>query len=257
MRLLFPASPGGPGEELTETELQELYRHPLPRSGAVWLRSNFVTSLDGSIQGLDGRSGSINTASDQHVFALHRAHADVILVGAQTVRAEGYRAVDLAPWQRDLRARVGLSAFPLLAVLTRSLDLDPRISRNGDLDVGPVAVLTTAGKSESELAPFAGAGVEVMQVPRGDSGVDLRAALAQLADAGHRRVLCEGGSRLHRDLLAADLVDEMSLTLAPVVVGGEGRRTTVGAPLPSASAFRLGSALYADDDSLFLNYLRR
>ena len=243
------------GGDLTEAELRKLYRHPVPRPGRVWLRSNFVTSLDGSIQGPDGRSGSINTTSDQHLFALHRAHADAILVGAQTVRAEGYRAVDLAPWQRELRAQEGLSDFPVLAVVTRSLDLDPAIAASGDLAVGAVLVLTTAGKTRVELGPLEAAGIQVVQLP-GATGVDLSAVTVHLARSGLQRVLCEGGSRLHRDLLAANLLDELSLTLAPVVVGGAGSRITAGDPLPAAAAFELTSALYADDGTLFVNYRR-
>jgi riboflavin biosynthesis pyrimidine reductase len=254
MRLLYQASDPAAGGELTEHQLSELYRHPLPGGRPVWLRSNFVTSLDGSIQGPDGRSGTLNTRSDQHVFALHRAHADAILVGAQTVRSEGYRAVDLAPWQRELRAAEGLSDFPLLAVVTRSLDLDPEIARHGSSPVGRVLVLTTRGKTAAELAPLSEAGIEVVQL--GDVDVDLSAGTARLAEAGCRRLLCEGGSRLHRDLLAADLLDEMSLTLAPVAVGGAGRRTTVGDPLPDVPAFHLTSALYAADNTLFVNYRR-
>ena len=71
-----------------------------PREAGAWLRTNFVATLDGSVQGPDGRSGSINTASDHHVFALHRALADAVVVAGGTARNEGYRAVDLAPWQQ-------------------------------------------------------------------------------------------------------------------------------------------------------------
>ncbi len=240
--------------ELDEAGLSDLYRHPAVEGRRAWVRSNFVSSLDGSIQGADGHSGSINTESDHHVFALHRAHADAILVGAQTVRSEGYRAVDLDPWQRRLRTVEGLSDFPLLAVVTRSLDLDPGIAANGALPVGDVMILTTDGKTAEQLEPFTTAGIDVVQL--GSGGVDLGAAVRHLAAADYPRILCEGGARLHHDLLAADLLDEMSLTMAPVVVGGEGHRTTVGGPLPDQPAFRLGSALYAEDGALFLNYLR-
>lgn len=255
MRLLFSAEQPDLPTQLDEEGLTSLYRHPLPRDRAVWLRSNFVTSLDGSIQGPDGRSGSINTPSDQQVFALHRAHTDVVLVGAETVRTEGYRAVDLAPWQRALREREGLSPYPLLAIITRSLSLSPEIAGRDDLEVGPVLVLTTAGKTAAELKPLTDAGIEVVQLP-GSGGVDLSAVVAHLAEIRRPRVLCEGGSRLHRDLVAADLLDEMSLTLAPVMVGGDGRRTTVGDPLTDSPGFDLGSALYADDGTLLLRYVR-
>ena len=254
MRLLFSVSVEPLGS-MSAAQLSEHYRHRLPTGRSTWLRTNFVTSLDGSIQGPDGRSGSINTVSDQHVFALHRAHTDAVVVGAETARAEGYRAVDLAPWQRELRRQEGLADFPVLAVVSRSLELDPAIASNGALEVGPVLVLTTQGKTPAQLAPWVHAGVQVLQLP-GEQGVDLSAAVDALADLGHRRLLCEGGSRLHRDLLAEDLVDEMSLTLAPVAVGGEGRRTTVGDVLADPPAFHLGAALLADDGALFLSYVR-
>ena len=80
------------------------------RRPAAGCGRNFVTSLDGSVQGPDGRSGSINTASDHHVFALHRALADAVVVGAGTARTEGYRAVDLAPWQQAIRQAGGSGA---------------------------------------------------------------------------------------------------------------------------------------------------
>jgi riboflavin biosynthesis pyrimidine reductase len=254
MRLLYLSSERSASGDIDEAELNQLYRHPLPQRRGVWLRSNFVTSLDGSIQGPDGRAGSINTVSDHHVFALHRAHADAILVGAQTARAEGYRAVDLAPWQRELRAAEGLTDFPVLVVVTRSLNLDPSIGSNGPLEVGGVTVITTQGKTRSQLEPFVAAGVEVLQL-EGDT-VDLRAVLRHLSATGCPRVLCEGGSRLHRDLLADDLLDEMSLTLSPVMVGGEGHRTTMGDPLVDSPAFELRWALHADDGALFVNYTR-
>ena len=111
MRLLHHAD-GRPAGALTRDDLVDLYRWPRPARRSRTVRSNFVATLDGSVQGLDGRSGSINTESDHEVFALHRGLADVILVGAGTVRDEGYRAVDLEPWQRSLRAAEGLAPYP-------------------------------------------------------------------------------------------------------------------------------------------------
>ena len=208
-----------------------------------------MASLDGSISGPDGRSGSINTPSDQQVFALHRALADVILVGAQTVRAEGYRAVDLADWQREVREREGLADFPTLAIVTGSLDLDPSLA-TPEHPHGPVVIIT-GGHGDTDFAPFTAVGIKIIQT--GDV-VDLAESVRLLAADGLPRVLCEGGPRLHRDLLAADLVDELSLTLSPTVVGGDGRRSTSGSALPHQLGFVLQHTLWADDETLFLSY---
>jgi riboflavin biosynthesis pyrimidine reductase len=242
---------GGDFQTLGETDLVELYRHPAPE-GRGWVRSNFVMSLDGSVQGPDGRSGSINTESDHHLFALQRALADAILVGANTVRFEGYRAVDLEPWQLQIREQEGLAPYPMLVIISASADLDPLIAAPAEGVGGAVMIITTAGKSADDLVPLRDAGITVLEAE--GSALDLAHIVDQLAGTGFQRLLCEGGPRLHNDLLAAGMLDEVCLTLAPVVVGGQGLRSTSGAALPLPSAFRLHHALYAEDGALFTDY---
>ncbi len=253
MRLLFDRG-GGEPRALADADLVELYRHPV-REDRPWLRSNFVSSLDGSVQGPDGRSGSINTPSDQAVFALHRALSDAIVVGASTVRDEGYRAVALAPWQSELRLAEGLAPFPTLVIISKTARLDPTVAATDPGAGGSVIVVTTSGKTAEELEPLREAGIEVVDTHTPD--VDLVSVLDNLAGRGLPRLLCEGGPRLHRDLLAAGLVDEMSLTLAPVVVGGAGLRSTSGAGFGKSLDFRLEFALLGDDGALFTSYRRR
>ncbi len=245
---------GGERGEVGDAELIELYRHPAPEAGA-WLRTNFVSSLDGSVQGPDGRSGSINTPSDQHVFALHRALADAVIVAGGTARSEGYRAVDLHPWQQAIRQAEGLAPLPTLVVVTRTGNVDPSIAAPPSGAGGPVMVVTTEGKPDRELAPLRSAGIEVWEL--GVSDVDLARLVDDLAGRGLPRLLCEGGPQLHRDLLAAGLVDELSLTLAPVVVGGAGLRSTTGDGFGAALNFDLQFALLGDDGALFTSYRRR
>jgi riboflavin biosynthesis pyrimidine reductase len=234
-------------------ELVELYRHPAPEAGA-WLRTNFVVSLDGSIQGPDGRSGSLNTVSDQHIFAIHRALADAVVVAAGTARNEGYRAVDLAPWQQAIRQAEGLAPLPTLVVVSGSANLDPRIAEPANGTGGPVIVATTEGKPAGALDPLRSAGIEVLEL--GTGTVDLPRLVDELAGRGLPRLLCEGGPQLHRDLLAAELVDELSLTLAPIAVGGTGARSTRGDPLPAPVSFELQFSLLDDDGALFTSYRR-
>jgi riboflavin biosynthesis pyrimidine reductase len=254
VQLIFSRSSATPGP-VSNDGLVGHYRHqPTTEPGRVRLRTNFVSTLDGSIVGADGRSGSINTPSDQHVFALHRALADVIMVGAGTVRAEGYRAIDLASWQRDIRAYEGLSPAPTLVIISGSGEIDPSVATAADGSRAPVMVIVTDAAT-GPLPALRAAGVEVVQMP--GEHVDLGAATALLAGRGLTRVLCEGGPRLHRDLLAAGLVDEVSLSLSPVMVGGVGLRSTSGAPLATVAGFSLEHVLHADDETLFTHYRRR
>ena len=236
-----------------DAELVELYRHPAPEAGA-WLRTNFVMSLDGSVQGPDGRSGSINSVSDHHIFAIHRALADAVVVGAGTARSEGYRAVDLAPWQQVIRQAEGLAPLPTLVVVSASAGIDPVVATPAAGAGGPVLVATTVGKPTGALASLRNAGIEVLELGKG--AVDLPRLVDELAGRGLPRLLCEGGPHLHRDLLAAGLVDELSLTLAPVVVGGGGARTTSGDPLPGPVDFELQFSLLGDDGAVFTSYRR-
>jgi riboflavin-specific deaminase-like protein len=254
VRMLFSARHPENHGDIGDAALSELYRHPLPETG-VWLRSNFITSLDGSVSGANGRSGGINSPSDSRLFALHRAHCDVVLVGAGTARVEGYRAVDLDPWQREIRRSEGLSDFPALVIVSRSLAIEPTVGRAHTSEYGPVAVLTHERASTERADDLARGGVEVLRI--GVADVDLTAAMDVLAGRNLRRVLCEGGPRLHRELLAADLVDSVSLSLAPVMVGGTGSRTTSGALLDPAPSFDLEMALWAEDQTVFTRYLRR
>jgi riboflavin biosynthesis pyrimidine reductase len=237
---------------LDRADLVGLYRWP-GHHDAVTLRSNFVSTLDGSVQGLDGRSGSINTESDHQIFALHRALADVILVGAGTVRSEHYRAVDLQAWQRSLRSSEGLTRYPTLLVITGSLQLDPNFA-DPPYEHGPVIVVTRPGHSSEATRPFVDAGSEVLVAP---GSIEPAWMLERLTERGLTRVLCEGGPRVHRDLLAAGLLDELSLTLAPSAVGGAGHRSSAGDPLPERADFDLRFVLLGDDQTVFTSYRRR
>jgi len=182
---------------LSGDDLSRLYSWPA--DGGV--RANFVSTLDGSAVGGDGRSGSINTEADGRVFHLQRELTDCVLVGAGTARAEGYRR----------------GAKPIVVV-----------SRRGQL---PESL--ASGEGEVILATCASSGCtdgDDVWV-EGDDDVDLLAVVARLRNAGMPRVLAEGGPHLFRDLLDAGTVDEFALTLAPRLVGGDHLRVVTGEPV--------------------------
>ena len=204
------------------------YAYPELEGSQAWVRANFISTLDGAATGDDGRSGSINTGADRDVFSLLRALADVILVGAGTARIEGYRRATIrAPW---LDQRTGRPDHPTMAVVSRSADIPPRLSQSR-ANSGDVLLFTCGRAGEEAIDLARGTLGEDNVIVEGDESVDLSAALDALATRGLRRILCEGGPHLMRDLTAAGRFDELCLTLAPTLVAGDHPRITAGAPV--------------------------
>ncbi len=216
-----------------------------------WVRGNMIATLDGAATGADGRSGSINGAADHRVFEALRGWADVILVGAGTVRAEGYRSPRTPGHLLAARRGRGQADHPSLAVVTGGGDLPDAVLTG---EPAPWVVTTTD-------AP--GLGTLRRRVPRGqvlvhEGAVDLAATVDALVDAGLPRILTEGGPTLLGALLAAGVVDELCLTWSPRVVAGPAPRPVV-APAwfePPVDA-RLGGLLHAGDVLLGRWLLRR
>ncbi|HET7329032.1 MAG TPA: dihydrofolate reductase family protein [Nocardioidaceae bacterium] len=242
MQSLLPAASAA----LTDDDLIRLYAYP---AAGTWVRSNFVGTVDGAVQGGDGRSGSISPQADQRLFALLRSLCDVVLVGAGTARAEGYQPVRTGEVDAALRHRLGLTALPAVAVVSGSLELAGALrSPEG----GPALVLTTAAalRARSDTVP-----THWQMIVAGEEEVDPAAAIEQLGVRGLRRIQCEGGPALLRDLLASDCCDDICSTIAPAAVGGAGYRMTRGAPLRPPVDLRLEHVLH-QDGTLFCRYTR-
>lgn len=212
----LPPEPGEPA-------LHDLYAHPAPRPGRTSaVRANMIATIDGSAQGPDGRSRSINGPADWRVFRVMRAVADVVLVGAGTARAEGYTPLPVPADLRAARADRGQAPDLELALVTASGTL-PEGLRGTDRP--PFVVTVAANPRLADLRTELGADRVLVA---GELDVELAAALDALADRGLTRVLAEGGPRLLTDLVRADLVDELCLTTSPLVVGGPGLRAVGG-----------------------------
>lgn len=229
----------GPEVDL-ETEL-------LP-PGADHLRTVMVSSVDGAAT-VDGRVGSLTSPADQRLLLTLRAVSDVVLVGAGTVRAEGYGPLRVADDVAARRTSRGQTPHPGLAVVTTSgrLDLDHPLFTQA---VTRPLVLTTERSATAAMAEVA----DVVTV--GTETLDLFGALARLRERGLRRIVCEGGARLNESLLGAGLVDELVLTTSPSLVGGDAARIVTGPGLRPPRRARLTQVL-TEDDHLFTRWSLR
>jgi len=228
-------SPGHDGVMDSEA-LALAYAYPPLSPGQIWLRANFISTLDGAAAGDDGRSGSISTGADRDVFRLLRALSDVILVGAGTARTDGYqRATVRDPW---LHLRQDRPPYPTMAVVSRSGDVPAGLSQPREHS-GEVLLITCKRAGDEAIDLARNALGEYQVIVAGDTSVDLPAALDFLAGRGLRRILCEGGPHLMRDLTASGRVDELCLTIAPTLIAGEHPRITAGATVTANFVPRL------------------
>lgn len=224
--------------------------YTLPDRATPRVRMNFITSLDGAVT-LDGSSGGLGDAADRAAMQAIRTLADVIVVGAGTVRAEGYGGVKVGEADASWRESCGWAPQPRLAIVSNRLELDPQHPVFAQAVTRPI-VVTHAAAPETERAALA----EVADVlVCGEDTVDVEATLDTLARLGLRQVLCEGGPGLFGALLEAGLVDELCLSLSPMLVGGDAGRIVRGAS-EAARRMRLVHAMPAGD-LVLLRYARR
>ncbi|RKN26262.1 pyrimidine reductase family protein [Micromonospora musae] len=236
--------PVPPAQALDDATLTALYG----RADRPHLRVNFVSSLDGAVS-VDGYSAGLSGEPDKRVFGLLRMLCDGLVVAAGTLRHEGYRALRLAEHRRAWRREHGLPEHPRLVVVSGSLKLDPAQAAFADAPVRPL-VLTHA-----EATPPPGL-TEVADLVRcGTDRVDLAAGLAELRRRGLDQLLCEGGPHLFGALTAADLVDELCLTVSPLLAGGGPGRISAGPPSPPRR-LPLRHTLVTEDGTLLLRYAR-
>ena len=219
--------------------------------GPCWVIANMVGGLDGSAA-VGGRVSELSTAPDADLFVAMRALADVVLVGAETVRREGYGGFSLPEARVAARVAAGRSPEPALAVVTKSLDLDWSASPFSGPRAEKVLVITCA-TADSDRVERARQVAEI--VVAGHDRVDPVEAMVQLARRGHHVVLCEGGPHWLGQLVATNQLDELCLTVSPLM-GGDPLPISVSPP--GGPVFQLSlMQVLADGDTLFLRYERR
>ena len=234
MRLLLPQR-----RQLSPYDLHELYA-----SGRTpCLRAGFVLATDGGIA-FDGSSRPLRTPTDEAAFHALRAVSDAVVVGAGTARAEDYGPVRPRPAGQEWRRGQGKPPIPPLVLVSRSLDIDPAARCFS----GPSLVLTCEAADRGRRARLAQVTTLVVA---GAEDVDLPAAVGALHERGLTRLLCEGGPRLLTALLQAQLVDELCLTLTPMLLGAAPQLLSAALPSPRRLELR---HLVEDDGVLLARY---
>lgn len=228
-------------------DLAQLY--PWPED--PWLRTMMVMTLDGATVGPDGLSGSISGAADKRVFMETRRLADVVLVGAGTIRAERYTPMRAKPEWQEERASLGLAPAPQIVVVSGRLDLpweEPMFTESAL----PVVVVTTTSVSADRVEHARGY-AEVVQL--GEDSVDVRALVHLLHERGQQRINCEGGEALLDVLVREDLVDEMDLTISPVLAGSAYLRDPDREIAPPYPRYSLAHQ-FVDEGFVFCRFVR-
>lgn len=239
MRALLP-------EPVQHADLHAHYARDWVDHGGI--RANMVAGVDGAAVA-EGRSRGLQTPGDNRVFAALRDLADVVLVGSVTAQAEGYRPARFDQARRALRRQYGFRAHLPVALVTRGLHLDLSGSLFADPEHRPI-VLTCASADAGLLAPLA----DVLVC--GEDEIDFGEARRQLAARGFTRILCEGGPTLLGRIVDAGELDELCLSVTPLLTGPSAPRIVDGRPWGDAPRLLEIRGLLEEDDALFVRYAR-
>lgn len=222
-----------------------------PPDGRPWVLVNMITSIDGAVS-VEGRSGALGSSADKAVFDALRAVPDVILAGSGTVLAENYGPPRPSADVQSVRRARGQAARPRLAISSATLRIGPESRVFDDPSNRPVII--TSSEAPAARVEQLKAHADLLVAGQGQR-VDIGLALRRLrAEHGVRVVLCEGGPTLNGSLVACDAIDELCISLSPVLAGGESPRLVAGGP-PGLRPMILDRVLEADG-MLFCRYLR-
>jgi riboflavin biosynthesis pyrimidine reductase len=252
MQLTVLGPTDSPIDTADDARLIDLYAYP-EGLRSCWVRGNMITSLDGGATD-DGKAGRLAGPGDRAVFSLMRHAADVILVGAATVRIENYSGAQFPVAARQARQRRGQAEVPPIAVVTQSGHLDPNALLFTRTEVPPL--ILTCRRSFEDTRRRLGSVAEVIDGsgPQSDT-VDGATVLKTFAERRYYRVLTEGGPLFLGLLIENDLLDELCLTIAPILVGGVARRIVSGAGHVHTK-MRRTHVLVDDDGYLYTRYVK-
>jgi riboflavin-specific deaminase-like protein len=236
-----------PGPTTVERQLDSYRPWEQPHEDRPFVAVNFAATVDGRAS-IGGVSGSIGSATDTAMLAGLRTRFDAVMIGGGTMRAERYGRPIAAQEARERRERIGLPHDPLMVIVSGRLDLpwEAPLFTEGR---GRVLIFTASDADPPETATS-------LRLVRHEGSVDVAEALRHLRrERGIRALLCEGGPRLHAELQAGGLVDDLFLTTAPKLAGGEAPRIVEG-ELAGIAELEL-AWLLEEEGELFARYSRR
>jgi len=215
-------------------------------AGRPYVVANFIASVDGKATA-EGRTAPLGDPGDRAAFHLLRTEVDAVLAGTRTMFIENYGPLAKDAHLSKLRVAAGRQPQPLGVIVSRTGTIPFDIPLFAD----PASRVAIYAATDIDV-PDCPAQVTVHPVGSGDAA--LSEMLSSLrADYDVRSLLCEGGPSLFSALLVHGLIDELFLTFAPKVVGGDGMGITTGRPLDELDDVRLAGAL-EHEGTLFLHY---
>ena len=244
MRMLFPDS-------VEAVDPATVYADVPQNSFRPAVRLNMIVSVDGGTS-WNGVSGALGGSADKALFSVLRSLADVVLVASATMRGEQYGPVVLGSKIQDMRREQGQTPVPRIAVVSRTCQFDWSTPFFTAATERPI-VLTVSSAAEADRTRAAEV-AEVIIV--GDDDVDLPRAIAELGSRGAKSVLAEGGPTLNGELARAGLLDELCVTLSPLLASGDAKRIIAGSTLDTLELLDLCS-ICEEDNYLFLRYRPR
>jgi riboflavin biosynthesis pyrimidine reductase len=241
MRMLFPQPADPVDPAAVYADLPTADRRPS-------VRLNMIVSVDGGTS-WNGVSGALGGPADKALFSIMRSLTDVVLVASGTMRAENYGPVVMPQGAQDERRARGQEPVPAIAVVSSSCRFDWNSPFFTAATRRPYIVTVSsadpaARKQASEVAEV---------ILAGEGTVDLARAVAELGTRGAGTILAEGGPTLNGELAKARLLDELCVTLAPLLASGDAKRLIAGSALAELAHLELHS-ICEEDDYLFLRY---
>ena len=244
MRLLFPHYEDVVDPAVIYADLPSVVGRPS-------VRLNMIVSVDGGTS-WNGVSGGLGGPADKTLFGVMRALPDVVLVASGTMRAEQYGPAVLPDDVQRARTERGQRPVPSIAVVSRRCDFDWDDAFFTAATERPSVITVSSADSANVARAQAVADVIIA----GDDLVDLNSAVRALGERGVHHVLAEGGPTLNGALATAGLLDELCVSLAPLLASGDAKRIIAGSALEHLERLRLRSIL-EEDDYLFLRYRAR